>query len=336
MKKFIAAALLICMVFTAIGLANARVFDFRTHKNKPSLSGLSVDNLPHLYCCSAGEYGYSGIFVGDTVKVSGIVKEPQKSVDVEFPSGKRISIPVSNYYFEKTITFNEEGQYKINGEPFEVDYRAIILPPTKTAKDILHYERAANDEYTKTFVNWNDACVAEEGKSSVAHLLIVDKNGNPVPNLKGRKFTTDKYGTTEVPFSSRAITVYGNIKAVRYDKVVFDEKGNVVYSTIKNKTLSAFYEDGELFVDIYAFIDYASFHCYTVPKKDIEVGKSYIRFVPSDAAYPAKVIEKDGKVYANIEALLAIVNSLPIDVRGVSVRYYTDRTEVYIVRDNVA
>lgn len=56
--------------------------------------------------------------------------------------------------------------------------------------------------------------------------------------------------------------------------------------------------------------------------------------MPSDAAYPAKVIEKDGKVYANIEALLAIVNSLPID-RGVSVRYYTDRTEVYIVRDDV-
>lgn len=224
MKKFIVAALLICVIFTAIGLANARVFDFRTHKNRPSLSGLSVDNLPHLYCCSAGEYGYSGIFVGDTVKVSGIVKELQKSVDVEFPSGKRISIPVSNHYFEKVITFNEDGQYKINGEPFEVDYRAIILPPTKTAKDILHYERASNDEYTKTFVNWNDVCVAEEGKSSVAHLLIVDKNGNPIPNLKGRKFTTDKYGTTEVPFSSRAITVYGNIKAVVYDKVVFDEK----------------------------------------------------------------------------------------------------------------
>ena len=117
---------------------------------------------------------------------------------------------------------------------------------------------------------------------------------------------------------------------------MFDRKGNVIYSTVKGEPLSAFYEDGGLFVDIYAFITYASFHCYTVPKKDIEVGKTYICFVPSDAAYPTKVIVKDGKAYANIEALLAIVNSLPIDVRGVSVRYYTDRTEVYIVRDNVA
>ena len=185
MKKLLAAILLVCVVFTAIGLANARVCDFRTHKNRPSVSGLSIDNLPHLYYCSTGEYSYSGIFIGDTVKVSGTVKGLQKSIDVVFPSGKKISIPVLNHYFEKTITFNEEGQYKINDEPFEVDYRAIILLPTKTAKDILHYERAANDEYTKTFVNWNDACVAEEGKSSVAHLLIVNKNGNPIPNLKG-------------------------------------------------------------------------------------------------------------------------------------------------------
>ena len=336
MKKLLATVLLICLIFTAIGLANARVFDFRTHKNRQFINGLSIDNLPHIYCCSLGEYGYSGIFVGDTVKVSGEVKGAEKSVEVKFPSGNVVSIPVSNHYFEKMITFNEEGQYKINDEPFEVDYRAIVLPPTKTAKYILHYERTVNDEYSRTFVNWNDACVAEDGKSSVAYLLIVDKNGNPIPNLKGKKFTTDKYGIAKVHFSFRAINVYGDVKAVKYNKIVFDKNGNVVYSSLKNKPVNAFYENGELYVDVYQFIDYACSDIYLLPKKDIEIGKTYIRYVPSDIAYPAEVVEKDGRVYADIEALLAVINRLPIDIRGVSVRYYTDRIEVYIVSDNVA
>jgi hypothetical protein len=335
MKKPLIVVLAISLILLVLSGAQAHVFNFRTHKGRPSVSGTSLDNLPHIYCCSRAEYGYSGIFVGDTVRVSGEVEDSRKSIELKFPSGKTVNIPVKNHYFEKDILFNEEGLYYLDNHPFEVSYRAVLLPPTKTVKSILKMEPARNDEYTETFTNWNNACVVEDGKSEVAHILLTDQNGNPLPNLKTQKFTTDKYGIAAVPFSSKDINIYGNIKAAKYDKIVFDENGNITYATKKKNLFTVLYKDNTLFVDANEFLLYTLSPNFYIPKNELEIGANYIFYKPANIAFPAKVIEKDGKTYVSIEPMLALINEPFFNVLGVSIRYYPDRTEVYIIKSNV-
>ena len=83
------------MVFSVF--ANARMFDLRTNKASKGNGEIFFDNLPHL-----AKDGYSGIYVGDTVKISGR-SLGGKEFKIVFPSGKSIT----NVY-QKLIGSNNE------------------------------------------------------------------------------------------------------------------------------------------------------------------------------------------------------------------------------------
>lgn len=333
MKKALSVFAFLCVFVMIFSVAEGRVFDLRTHKNTPVITSVKFDNLPRIGCCSAAQYAYSGIFVGDTVNVSGRKVGANPFISIKFPSGKTVRILAKNGYFAKKITFDEEGEYVVSGGfRFKVCYRAIPLPPTLLVKDIIGTELPRNDEYAMTSVNWNDACLAEDGKDATARLLITDKNGNPLPNLKTKKFVTDKYGITEVPFSSKDVNIYGDVKAAKYDKIVFDNKGNLVYSSKKTAKIGAFFKDGTLYIDTKQLLQYA-FPDFPVLFSDIKFGKDYIGLY--DLYLPAEIIEKNGEVYVNAESLMSVLNQKSVSVLGMSVRYYVDRVEVYIIRSSV-
>ncbi len=334
MKKTLAVFAVLCMFVLVFSVAEGRVFDLRTHKNTPVITSVKFDNLPRIGCCSTAQYAYSGIFVGDTVNVSGRKTGVNPFVSIRFPSGKVVRILVRNGYFAKKITFDEEGDYVVNGKfHFKVCYRAIPVSPTLLVKDIIGTELPRNDEYTLTSVNWNDACLAENGKYATARLLIVDKNGNPLPNLKTKKFVTDEYGIAEVPFSSKDVNIYGNIKAAKYDKIVFDNKGNLVYSWRKGVEIGAFFKNGTLYIDAKQLVLYA-FPDFPLLFSELKFGKNYIGLY--DLYLPAEILKKNGEVYVNVESLMSVLNRKSVSVLGMSVKYYTDRVEIYIIRDNAA
>jgi len=51
-----------------------------------------------------------------------------------------------------------------------VCYRAIPIPSTTLVKDFMNGESPKDYEYTKTFTDWNNACVVEEGKILISLL----------------------------------------------------------------------------------------------------------------------------------------------------------------------
>jgi len=356
-RRIFGVIIILLFLSTALPFAEGRIFDFRTHKNLSSPLGITFDNVPHLYESPRGNaYGYSGLFVGDTVKVSGVVVS-ETPLEIIFPSGKTVKIPVSNNYFEKEITFDEEGKYKVRFTPsggvpiieynFSVCFKAIPILPTKLVKDILNGVSEANDETGLKFVNWNDACVREEGKGGTAFLLIVDNNGNPLTDLKGKYFTTDKYGIATILFSSSDVNIYGNIKAAKYDKLVFDRKGNLVYST-KPEKIEAILQDNTLYLNEKQFFSYVFPEARKVGKditiitdfsldfSDVGIADNYISESITNIAIPAKVIKKDNDTYVNAESLLVLIgyrhtSDAYFGILGTSIRYYPDRIEIYIV-----
>ncbi len=357
-RRIFGVIIILLFLSTTLSFAEGRVFDFRTHKNRFSPLGITFDNVPHLYESPRGDaYGYSGLFVGDTVKVSGAVNSLETAVEIIFPSGKTVKIPSLNNYFEKEITFNEEGKYTVKlsslgggpvtEENFSVCYRAIPIPPTILVKDILKGISEANDETRLKFVNWNDACVTEEGKGGTASLLIVDKNGNPLANLKGKYFTTDKYGIAKIPFSSSDINIYGNIKAVNYDKIVFDRKGNLIYSS-KQEKIGTILQENIIYLNKKEFFSYVFPEAakagkdipiitdYTYDPTNVEIADNFIYEPRTNIAIPAKFIRKDNKTYVNAESLLVLIgyrysSDADFGILGTSIRYYPDRIEIYIV-----
>jgi len=356
-RRIFGVIIILLFLSTALPFAEGRIFDFRTHKNLSSPLGITFDNVPHLYESPRGNaYGYSGLFVGDTVKVSGVVVS-ETALEIIFPSGKIVKIPVSNNYFEKEITFNEEGEYTVRFSPsggapvsehnFSVCYRAIPILPTVLIKDILNGVSEANDETRLKFVNWNDACVTEEGKGGTAFLLIVDKNGNPLTDLKGKYFTTDKYGIATIPFSSSDVNIYGNIKAAKYDKVVFDKKGTLIYSS-KPEKIKTILQDKTLYLNEKQFFSYVFPEArkagkdipiitdFSLDFSDVGIADNYISESITNIAIPAKVIRKDNDTYVNAESLLTLIgyrhtSDVYFGIFGTSIRYYPDRIEIYIV-----
>ncbi len=360
-RKVVWGITVMLLLSITFSLAEGKVFDLRTHKNLSSPIGIAFDNVPHLYESHQGKkYGYSGIFVGDSIKVSGET-EKDANIEIVFPSGKIVKITPSDGYFEKEITFDEEGNYSVklvsknsgkqlNEESFNVSYRAIPIAPTLQVKDIINGMLRTNDWSARESINWNHACAAEDGKNGTAHLLIVKSNGEPLANFKGKQFTTDKFGIAKIPFSSKSIKIYGDIRAVRYDKLVFDRNGKLIYSSVPQK-IDAFVNEKTFYLNEKEFFSYV-FKEAAKNEKDImiennsgvkfsnvEIGKNYIFEPVSKVAIPAKITEKNGQTYVNAESLLALISYPPSEdfnfgIAGTSMRYYPDRIEIYIIERN--
>jgi hypothetical protein len=330
---------IICVLFlSTLSVTNANIFDLRTGKNTEYRQfSVTFDNLPHLYCCSPLSYGYSGIYVGDTIIISGRINNGG-NLTITFPSGKKAVIEGTSVLsdgsnpeiiFKKEITFNEEGICKVNNsETFEVCYRAVPVRPCILLKDIIG-ERKANDEYTKTFTNWNNAVAVEEGTSKYVNLLIVDKNGDPLPYLSANKFKTDKYGIARIKVDSNEINAYGDVKVVKYEKFIFDTKGNLQYASGGIKNIDALEENGVLFINPSSFL---SFFVRAPLASFLTIKDNYIYSQPLDTAYPTAVKDLDGKVYVEIGPILGTINL--DDILGSSIQYYSDRTEIFIAVSN--
>jgi hypothetical protein len=96
-KKFLLGLCVLILVFSVFASANARMFDLRTNKAPKGNGEIFFDNPPHL-----AKNGYSGIYVGDTVKISRISPEG-KEFKIVFPSGKSVTLPIvdtTKNYFE--------------------------------------------------------------------------------------------------------------------------------------------------------------------------------------------------------------------------------------------
>lgn len=337
-KRILVPIILFLLIFGALSVTNANVFDLRMGKNSEDRQfSVTFDNLPHLYCCSPLSYGYSGIYVGDTLTISGRINNGG-NLTIMFPSGKKIVIEETlvsssgsnpETLFKKEITFDEEGTYKVNdAETFEVCYRAIPVQPCVLLKDIIG-ERKANDEYTTTFTNWNDAIAIEDGTSANVNLLIVDKNGNPLPDLYANKFKTDKSGIARIKVDSNEINAYGDVKVVKYEKFVFDMKGHLTYASGSIKNIDTLEENKVLFVNPSSFL---SFFARAPLASFLTIKDNYIYFMPLDIAYPSAIKNLDGSVYVEIKPLLGVINLNGI--LGSSVQYYSDRTEIFIAVSN--
>lgn len=328
-------------IFSIFAVADARVFDLRTDKTPKEGAEISFDNLPHLE-----ENAYSGIYVGDSIKISGRSVNG-KEVKLIFPSGKIISLPIvdksKNYpetslgqVFEKTITFNEEGTYKI--EPtdkcFEVCYRAVPLN-VAFLKDIVG-ERVTNDDYDKNFVNWNNAIALPQygsirGMLPIFSLLIIDSKGNPIPNLKAKKFTTNESGIAAIAVNPDDSVIYGDIRVVRYKKFIFDKEGHFIYGSSGQKLNDGFLDNGRLFIDVKDFVGTIFSVNYT---NDITMAGNYIMF-RNGVAYPAIVKSKDNIKYVNAESVLASFDMRSLGIMGTAIEYYNDKTILYVALSSV-
>lgn len=85
------------LVFSVFASENARMFDLRTNKVSKGNGEIFFDNLPHL-----SKNGYSGIYIGDTVKISGRTLEGRE-FKIVFPLGKSVRSPIvdtTKNYFE--------------------------------------------------------------------------------------------------------------------------------------------------------------------------------------------------------------------------------------------
>ncbi len=335
-KKFLLGLCILVFVFAVFASTNARMFDLRTNKAPKKSSKVSFDNLHNLM-----EGGYSGIYVGDTVKISGETNG-YREVKIVFPSGKSVTLQVkgkAKNYFEKTITFDEEGTYKVMplNKTFEVCYRVKALPPVTFLRDIVG-ERIANDDYDKTFINWNNAIALETGDSlrrplPVFSIIVFDKNGNPIPDLTAKKFKTNKLGIAEITGGLNSSTIYGDLRSVRYKKFVYDSTGKFVYGSTSKKLKDGFMEKdtGRLLIDAKDFLDALSLP--SVNSNDLTIGDTYVKF-GNGTAYPAIVKGKNNVKYVNAESVLASIDTRSSGILGTAIEYHSNKTIVYVAFSN--
>ncbi|MGC8721757.1 MAG: hypothetical protein ACP5SB_04175 [Caldisericaceae bacterium] len=329
-KRIFASFIIFILVLSAVAVTRARIFDLRTGKPLQDNETISLDNLPYLE-----DGAYSGIYVGDSVDISGRTKDGM-DVKITFPSGKVVVLPIvdsSSGFFKKTVTFIEEGTYKIEpiGKDFEVCYRIIPLKAT-FLKDIVG-EKVGNDDYGKNFVDWNDAVAIEESNPShssplfLLSFLAVDKNGTPIANLKGKKFTTDLYGIGAIPIDPNSPTIYGDIKVVYYDKFTFDKDGHFSYSSNGIKLNDGLMDNAMLFIDARNFVD----SLLKLGSSDVcTIGDDYIQ-IKDYTAYPAIVKERGATKYVNAESVLASINTRLLGILGTAIEYYNDKTVLFVV-----
>jgi hypothetical protein len=325
--KIISVFILVAMIISGFTITSGRVFDIRTNKTyNPGVFPVQIDNLPHLYCCSQAAYAYSGIFVEQNITVSGSV-ENSSSVDIAFPSGKIESIEVKNGYFKKNILFDEEGTYSIADTSFEVVYRATPLSPTSVYTEIFGL-RPQIDVYSGSFVDWNDSILVEKGKSVNLFLLLLDGQGNPIPNLNTRTMNTNADGVASLSVASTdSFNVYGPVKKVDYVKIAFDKNGKQIYAS-ENKKVKSILNDDKIFVSIDDFTRFAlSQFGQDTFKQNVEIGDGYIYLKGLNTAFPVESYEVNQETYADLESFIRAIDCLTY---GTSIRYYPDRTEYYV------
>ncbi len=160
--------------------------------------------VPVIRCCSAAATTYSGIYVGETVTLKGYTRQNIDAFYVVFPSGKKTEVNTVKgncdecaNYFEKTITFDEPGTYKLENKEssnsnetlykrFCVFYRAKPVTHVTTVKELFPFLK----DYMK------DAIVVIEGEKETVKLLITDANGKIMRNTLIGEYglKTDKNG----------------------------------------------------------------------------------------------------------------------------------------------
>ncbi len=145
-----------------------------------------ASSVPRIACCSAAATTYSGIYVNETVTLKGYTERAIKMFYLVFPSGKKIEINTTPgncdecaNYFEKTVTFDEPGYYKIEDksniphESFAVYYKAIPSSDVIKVKDIF--------DTTLSHLP-GDAIAVFEGETEKVKFLIKDANGKIMRN----------------------------------------------------------------------------------------------------------------------------------------------------------
>jgi hypothetical protein len=274
---------------------------------------------------------YSGIYVGDVVKISG-KNSGRTDLKIVFPSGVSVALPITNKStnsFNKTIVFNEEGTYKVLpiNKTFEVCYRVKVIPPVKLLKNIVG-ERPSNDDYDKTFINYNNA-IAIEKRDMVPSVsfVVLDKNGNPIPNLVAKKFKTNKFGIATIPINQNSSVIYGELRCVQYKKFVFDRSGHFTYASNEKKLKDGFVYNGHLIIDAKEFL--AALSISAIDANKFEIGDKYVMY-ENRPAFPAIIREENGLKYVNAESILDSIDTRTLGIFGTAIDYQSDKIAIYV------
>jgi len=175
---------------------------------------VQFDSPPLICCCSAAAYTYSEIYANETITIKGYADRKIKSFYIVFPSGKKVEVntKIGNCdecanYFEKTITFDEPGRYKVKekngsepilGESFEVDYKAKPVSPVTTVAQLFPFV-VKNMKYA------NKAIVVFEDEPKKVKFLITDANGKIMRNTQigAYELKTDTNGIVTFTLSGK-------------------------------------------------------------------------------------------------------------------------------------
>jgi len=247
--------------------------DFRVALIHPSPYSVIFDGKPIIdVCCSPAAIAYSGVFVNDKFVVSGVTTH--KEFYIQYSSGKCVKVDTKLYKdswrsFSKEVLFDEIGRYKMLDENkkefdgFDVLYKAIPLPPTRTVSDLFG---------TQYEPRMSDAVAIKAGVDNTIKLLIVDANGNPIRKhpIGAYNAKTDERGIVmlnakgvENVYPIGEFTVgenrgggifYGDLLAGVYDYLTLDREGYVVSTSMyylksqKNAKFDIKYEGDDVYV----------------------------------------------------------------------------------------
>ena len=218
------------------------------------------DKLPTIdICCSPAAIAYSGVFVGDKIIVTG--KTILKEFYFQYSSGKLVLFETKPFKkewreFSKEVLFDEAGVYKMLDEgkkqfdQFEVLYKAVPLPPTKTVSEIFGV-KSGFFGVQQSDVRISDAVAIKAGKENIVKLLIVDADGNPIINKPIGKYSAMTDGRGIVVFKVNGIEdadpigsfivngkeggaiFYGDLLAGVYDYATFSRDGHIISTSLQ-------------------------------------------------------------------------------------------------------
>lgn len=326
MKRWLLVFCVVALTFSMFVDVNARLIDLRTNKTPAEGVKVFFDNLPNL-----NDGAYSGIYVGDVVKISGR-SFGGADLKIVFPSGSSVTLPITNKStnsFDKTIIFDEEGTYQILpiNKTFEVCYHVKVVLPAKLLSSIVGW-RPSNDDYDKTFINYNNAIAIEKGNMvpSVS-FVVLDKNGNPIPNLVAKKFSTNEFGIATIHINQNSSAIYGDLRCVQYKRFVFDRSGHFTYASNEKKLKDGFFDSGHLFIDAKEFLAVLSISSINANK--FEIGDKYVMY-ENRPAFPAIIREENGVKYVDAESVLTSIDTRTLGVFGTAIDYKSDKIVIYV------
>jgi len=326
LKRWLLVLCVVALTFSMLINVNARLVDLRTNKTPEADVEVFFDNLPNL-----NDGAYSGIYVGDVVKISG-KNSGGADLKIVFPSGVNVDLPITNKTinsFDKTIVFDEEGIYQILpiNKTFEVCYRVKVIPPVKLLKNIVG-ERPSNDDYDKTFINYNNAVAIEKvDMVPSVSFVVLDKNGNPIPNLVAKKFKTNEFGIATIPIDQNSSAIYGDLRCVQYKRFAFDRTGHFIHTSNEKKLKDGFVDNGHLFIDAKEFL--AALSISSVDANKFEIGDKYVMY-ENRPAFPAIISEKDGVKYVDAESVLTSIDTRTLGIFGTAIDYQSDNIVIYV------